>query len=59
MHGAGSAGSPTVQVPAFGDEHKELALVTPDEAVALNMPEGYRTAICLAVDGGHVRIPLS
>jgi hypothetical protein len=39
-------------VPAFGDEHKELALVTPDEAVALNMPEGYRTAICLAVDGG-------
>jgi hypothetical protein len=46
-------------VPAFGDEHKELALVTPDEAVALNMPEGYRTAICLAVDGGHVRIPLS
>jgi 8-oxo-dGTP pyrophosphatase MutT (NUDIX family) len=41
--------------PTYSDEHKELVLVTPDEAVALNMPEGYRTAVRLAVERGHLR----
>ncbi|MFJ3406125.1 NUDIX domain-containing protein [Promicromonospora sp. NPDC090134] len=41
--------------PTFSDEHKELVLVTPDEAGALNLPEGYRTAIRQAVERGHLR----
>ncbi|MGW2095098.1 NUDIX hydrolase [Promicromonospora sukumoe] len=40
--------------PAVSDEHKELVLVTPDEADALRMPAGYRTAIRLAVQRGHL-----
>ncbi|WP_084800668.1 NUDIX hydrolase [Promicromonospora kroppenstedtii] len=38
--------------PVHSHEHKELALVTPDEAEALNLPDGYRTAIRLAVERG-------
>ena len=41
--------------PVFSHEHKELALVTPDEANGLAMPEEYRTAIRLAVERGHFR----
>jgi 8-oxo-dGTP pyrophosphatase MutT (NUDIX family) len=41
--------------PVFSHEHKELAVVTPAEADALTMPEGYRTAIRLAVERGHFR----
>ena len=41
--------------PTFSDEHKELVLVTPGEADALNLPSGYRTAIRLAVERGHLR----
>jgi hypothetical protein len=42
-------------VPVHSHEHKELVLVTPDDAVSLDMPEGYRTAIRQAVDRGHFR----
>jgi 8-oxo-dGTP pyrophosphatase MutT (NUDIX family) len=41
--------------PVYSDEHKELVLVTPDDAAALTMPEGYRTAIHQAVARGHFR----
>ena len=43
--------------PSYSDEHKELALVTPDEADGLNMPEDYRAAIRQAVERGHFRSP--
>lgn len=43
--------------PVYSHEHKELVLVTPDEAVALDMPEGYRTAIRRAVELGHLAPP--
>jgi mutator protein MutT len=39
--------------PVYSHEHKELVLVAPDEVGALNLPEGYRTAIRLAVERGH------
>jgi mutator protein MutT len=39
--------------PVYSHEHKELVLVTPDDAVSLDMPEGYRTAIRQAVEQGH------
>jgi hypothetical protein len=39
--------------PVYSHEHKELVLVTPDDAVALTMPEGYRTAIHRAAARGH------
>jgi 8-oxo-dGTP pyrophosphatase MutT (NUDIX family) len=39
--------------PVFSHEHKELVLVAPGEALALDMPEGYRAAIRLAVERGH------
>ena len=42
-------------VPAYSHEHKELALVTPDEASALNLPDGYTAAIRQAVERGHFR----
>ncbi|MDR7380951.1 NUDIX hydrolase [Promicromonospora iranensis] len=42
-------------VPVYSHEHKELVLVTPDEAGALDMPEGYKAAIRLAVERGHFR----
>lgn len=38
--------------PAYSNEHKELVIVTPGEAVTLDMPEGYKTAIELAVERG-------
>jgi len=41
--------------PVYSHEHKELVVVTPDEADALDMPEGYRTAIRQAVGRGHFR----
>ena len=41
--------------PAYSHEHKELVLVTPDEADALNMPEDYKSAIRQAVERGHFR----
>ncbi|MEV0952949.1 NUDIX domain-containing protein [Promicromonospora sp. NPDC050249] len=41
--------------PVFSHEHKELVLVTPDEAVALNMPENYAVAIRQALERGHFR----
>jgi 8-oxo-dGTP pyrophosphatase MutT (NUDIX family) len=41
--------------PAFSHEHKELILVTPDDAVSLDMPDGYRVAIRQAVERGHFR----
>jgi mutator protein MutT len=41
--------------PVYSHEHKELVSVTPDDAVSLDMPEGYRTAIRQAVDRGHFR----
>jgi 8-oxo-dGTP pyrophosphatase MutT (NUDIX family) len=41
--------------PVFSHEHKELILVTPDEAVALNMPENYAVAIRQARERGHFR----
>lgn len=41
--------------PVFSHEHKELVLVTPDEAVALNMPENYAVAIHQARERGHFR----
>lgn len=41
--------------PVVSDEHQELVLVTPGEADALRMPAGYRTAIRLAVERGHLR----
>ncbi|MFE7504237.1 NUDIX domain-containing protein [Promicromonospora sp. NPDC057488] len=41
--------------PVYSHEHKELTLVTPDEAGALNLPDGYRTAIRLAVERGLFR----
>jgi mutator protein MutT len=41
--------------PAHSDEHKGLTLVAPEAASALNMPEGYRTAIREAVERGHFR----
>lgn len=39
--------------PAYSDEHKELTLVAPAEAAALNMPDGYRAAIRQAAVRGH------
>ncbi|MFD2025089.1 NUDIX domain-containing protein [Promicromonospora aerolata] len=42
-------------VPVHSEEHKELALVAPDEASALDMPAGYKTAIRQAVEQGHFR----
>jgi 8-oxo-dGTP pyrophosphatase MutT (NUDIX family) len=39
--------------PVYSHEHKELILVAPDEVGALNLPEGYRTAIRLAVERGY------
>jgi 8-oxo-dGTP pyrophosphatase MutT (NUDIX family) len=41
--------------PVYSHEHKELVLVTPDEAAALNMPDDYRSAIRQAVARGHFR----
>jgi hypothetical protein len=41
--------------PAHSDEHKGLTLVAPEAVSALNMPEGYRTAIREAVERGHFR----
>jgi 8-oxo-dGTP pyrophosphatase MutT (NUDIX family) len=41
--------------PTYSHEHKELVLVTPDEAAALDMPQGYRTAIREAVERDHFR----
>ena len=41
--------------PVVSDEHQELVLVTPGEADALRMPDGYRAAIRLAVGRGHLR----
>ncbi|MFI8525849.1 NUDIX domain-containing protein [Promicromonospora sukumoe] len=41
--------------PVVSDEHQELVLVTPEEADALRMPAGYRSAIRLAVERGHLR----
>lgn len=41
--------------PVYSDEHQELVLVTPADAVDLAMPEGYRTAIREAVERGHLR----
>ncbi|GAB2481410.1 (deoxy)nucleoside triphosphate pyrophosphohydrolase [Promicromonospora xylanilytica] len=41
--------------PVRSDEHQELVLVTPADAVDLAMPEGYRTAIREAVERGHLR----
>lgn len=41
--------------PAYSHEHKELVLVTPDEADALTMPDDYRSAIRRAVARGHFR----
>jgi len=41
--------------PVYSHEHKELTLVTPDEAEAMNLPDGYRTAIQLAVERGLFR----
>lgn len=38
--------------PVYSHEHKALALVTPDESEALNLPDGYRTAIRMAVERG-------
>ena len=38
--------------PHFSHEHKELALVSPDEANDLNMPEGYKVAIGRALELG-------
>ncbi|WP_454855194.1 NUDIX domain-containing protein [Promicromonospora soli] len=42
-------------VPTYSHEHNELVLVTPNEAVALDMPQGYRTAIRQAVERGQFR----
>lgn len=44
-----------VAAPAYSHEHKELVLVTPDEAHALNMPDAYKSAIRQAVVRGHFR----
>ena len=38
--------------PHFSHEHKELALVSPDEANDLNMPEGYKVASGRALELG-------
>ena len=38
--------------PHFSREHKELALVSPDEVNDLNMPEGYKVAIGRALELG-------
>jgi 8-oxo-dGTP pyrophosphatase MutT (NUDIX family) len=43
-------------VPALSDEHKELVLVTPEQAEALNMPDDYKSAIRQAVERGHFEI---
>lgn len=42
-----------VAAPVYSHEHKELILATPDDAVSLNMPDGYRAAIRQAVERGH------
>jgi hydrolase, NUDIX family len=39
-------------MPHFSHEHKELALVSPDEANDLNIPEGYKVAIGRALELG-------
>lgn len=39
--------------PTFSHEHKELALVRPEDVARLSMPDGYRAAVAAAVARGH------